>query len=156
MILSIVLLLIGLALLFFEFFLPGILLGIAGGIVLIASAFYSFHELGGWGCGMFITGMLLMTALTCKFALYRLGKNKENNHFYLNQDQEGYHASTFNQQLIGKRGVCLSDLKPSGHIQIDQEMHQAISQTGYIDKDSPIEVIGGRGGYFLVKTLKED
>lgn len=155
MILPIALLLVGLALLFFEFFLPGILLGLAGGLALIASAFFSFQEWGGWWSGLFIAGMLLMTALTCKFALYRLGKNKERNHFYLNQDQEGFQASTFNEQLIGKRGYCLSDLKPSGHIQIGEEMHQAISQTGYISKDAPIEVIGGRGSYFLVKTLKK-
>lgn len=150
------LLLAGLPLIFLEFFLPGILFGLCGGILLFIAAVFSFQEWGMWGCAAFIAGTLILIALTCKFAIYRIKKSKNKNHFYLNQDQEGYQASTFNQQLIGKRGHCLSDLKPSGHIQIGQEMHQAISQTGYICKDAPIEVIGGQGGHFLVKSIKED
>ena len=62
----------------------------------------------------------------------------------------------FDAALVGRQGKALSDLKPSGHIMLGQDRHQAVSQAGYIEKGTPIEVIGGRGAYLIVKRVKEE
>jgi membrane-bound ClpP family serine protease len=154
MILVITLALIGLLLVFLEFFLPSGILGVAAAGVLIGSI-VSFAFLGS-GTGWIIFYMillLLLVALTCWAGLSRV-RNKVS----LQADQKGFQASSFEAAYIGKTGVVFTDLRPSGHILIEGKQLQAWSETGYLDKDCPVVVICGRGAYLIVKKVikKED
>ena len=58
------------------------------------------------------------------------------------------------KDLVGKEGVVSSDLKPSGHILVEDNYYQAVSKTGYIEKGRNIKVIGGQGARLICKEVK--
>jgi len=146
---------LGLALIYLEFFLPTGLSAVFGAIVLIGSVVYfSVNTPELFFVLIYVVSMLIMVFMICKLALWQIERKK--NSLYLDQDQEGFQASFFDKTLIGKTGVCLSDLKPSGHISLDSESYQAVSKAGYLSKGTSIIVIGGQGAYVFVQSHTQE
>jgi membrane-bound ClpP family serine protease len=153
MILVIACSLLGLLLLYLEFFLPGGIMGIIGGLLLVGSIFLLIFSAkpSSMVLTAYIFALLFLIFLTVKLALKTVKRKSEKNSFYLDKNQEGYVASIHQKELYGKIGVAASDLKPSGHIFIDGGYYQAISKSGYIRKDDKVEVEGGEGARLIVK-----
>lgn len=141
----------GLFLIFLEFFLPGMIFAIAGSAALVASLvlFFLTHS-ALYGLLYFIL-LLLLLVLVCKTALFWIKRSKAKDQFYLGNSQEGYVAAQFDASAIGKQGVAFTELKPAGHVLIEGKLQQALSERGYIAKNSAILVIAGKGGHLVVK-----
>ncbi|MFA6916643.1 MAG: NfeD family protein [Parachlamydiales bacterium] len=147
-----ILLALGLVLIFFEFFLPGAVLGIAGSLFVIASLLiFSYEASSAWVFALYFIFVLVLIYLLFKFALWRIRSTKKDNSFYLGTDQEGYKADVFNTAVVGKRGTATTDLRPAGRILVDGTTYQAISQGDFIPKDTQIIVTGGEGPTLIVK-----
>lgn len=58
--------------------------------------------------------------------------------------------------LIGKTGIVLSVLRPSGKVQIDGQIYDAKSEDGFLDKDIEIEVIRYETGQVYVVKKEEE
>lgn len=150
-----ILLAVGLLLIFIEFFLPGGIMGIAGGVVLLVSiVFFALETESAWATFLYVVGILVVVGVLVRYALWRIKKGKAKG-IFLNTVQEGYFASEFDKKLIGKKGEALSDLKPSGHIFVEGKRYQAVAKMGYILKGSRIEVMGGEGAHLIVKMIEE-
>lgn len=150
---SYLLLAVGLLMIFFEFFLPGGILGLAGGVLIVVSiVLFAIHAESMWAIILFVIVALVLLGALVQFALWRIRSGRGAKSFYLNTDQEGYVASTFAEELIGKEGEALSDLKPAGHILVEGKRLQAVAKMGYIYKGTTIVVIGGEGAHLVVKT----
>lgn len=147
---------LGLLLIFLEFYLPGAVLGIMGGLLLLASL-YQYVSSGASALGIlsFVSAMIASVALLIKFTLWKIRTSKSSFSIYSNSDQKGYVASHFDQNVIGKKGVVSSDLKPGGYITIEGKQHQAISQSGYVVKGTEVWVIGGQEESLIVTTRKK-
>jgi len=68
--------------------------------------------------------------------------------------QDGY--SSVDQSLlqkVGATGITISDLRPSGKIEIESLHYDAFSVGTYIDKGQKIEVIGTEGPQLLVRKI---
>jgi len=153
---ALLLALLGLALIYFEFFLPGISLGIGGGAALLVSSVFFFADKPPiWAAVLYVLALAVLVFFVCKFALWRIKLSKSKDRFYLEKDQEGYLASSFDKELIGKKGMAATDLKPSGHVSFDGQMVQALSESGYLVKGTEVTVVGGRGGYIIVRNTKD-
>ncbi len=151
-----ILLILGLLLILFEFYLPGAILGVIGGSIILVGIilFAQTHSL--LAVLFFILGAVISVGLLIRFALWRIVKAKPENSIYLSGDQEGYQASSYDSSAIGKTGIVLSDLKPGGYVNIEGKQHQAISITGYIPKGESIIVISGQEESLIVKNLKKE
>jgi len=58
------------------------------------------------------------------------------------------------KELIGKTGYANTTLRPSGKVEIDDEMYDAVSEIGYIEKGENIKVIDYRAGQvYVVKSV---
>jgi membrane-bound ClpP family serine protease len=146
----------GLALIYIEFFIPGGVLGIGGAILIIFGfIFFAVASKSFLPVFFFSLVTILLVLIVVKLALWMMKKPKRDSTFYLHTDQEGYAASSFSKELIGKKGRAFTDLKPSGHILIDGKRYQAVSQSGYIDQESEVKVVGGEGGHLIVQQIKE-
>ena len=151
--LEFVLAVLGMVLIYAEFFLPGAILAILGGLSLLVSAVLSFMRTSPlWG-SIYVLILGGGVILTCKLALRRMQFAKTKDRFFLEKDQEGYLASSFDQNMIGKTGVVSTELKPSGHIIIDGVRFQALSETGFLEKGKEIEVVGGQGSHLIVRAI---
>lgn len=153
---SILLALLGLSLIFIEFFVPGGILAILGALAILTGTII----LSVWGPGWkfasaYLVVCLLATALTCYYAIRRIKKSGKKDSFYHSKDQEGYVSFSLSPELIGKKGVAMSDLKPSGHVMVEGSPFQAVSERGYINKDTEIEVINLGSTYLIVKPIKD-
>lgn len=151
-----ILLALGLFMVFIEFFVPGGILGIAGGVLIVVSIVMfivaSDSVLAVVG---FIALAIALTAALIKFAIWRIQTKKGGGSLFLHDTQEGYAASEFVKEYIGKEGVTLSDLKPAGHILIEGKRIQAVSKTGYLVKGSAVIVVAGQGAHLIVKRKEE-
>ena len=155
MLTAVVLLITSLILIYLEFFLPGGIMGTAGGLLLIASVIF-FAQLSPNIALVLLFSTVAIVGLiaTIKLALYRVKRGAPENSVYLQTDQEGYRAPAFDESLVGKTGTAIAGMRPSGHIEIDGVRHQAVAKTGFINKGAEVEVIGGRSAYLIVKAKK--
>lgn len=145
---------LGLLLIFIEFFLPGAIMGIAGGIIILYSiVLFATQNHSPFEVLLFIMFVLVSLGFLIAFTLRKIPKMKNGFSIYLKTDQEGYVASTFDPKLIGKHAKVVADLKPSGHILIDGVQYQASSQGEYITEGKEVAVIEGRGAYLIVKEI---
>ncbi|WP_425432608.1 NfeD family protein [Labilibaculum filiforme] len=60
------------------------------------------------------------------------------------------------KSLIGKTGTVLSVLRPSGKVFIENQIYDAKSEDGFIDKDTLVEVIRFETGQVYVVKKEED
>lgn len=154
---SFVLLAIGLLLIVLEFYLPGAVMGILGGVCVLASVVvFASQSNSLLAVIIFIVCVAITIGLLIKFTLRRIVSAKPGYSIYSSSDQEGYQASTFDASAIGKVGTVLSDLKPGGYILIEGQQHQAISITGYIPKGEEVIVISGQEESLIVKSQKKE
>ncbi len=146
----------GLLRIFVEFYLPGGIMGVAGSLLVVASiGLFGTQTKSPFALGAFIVLAAVLVGGLIRFALWRLKKGKGPKSISLNTNQEGYVASVFAQEYVGKEGEALSDLKPSGHIQIEGKRFQAVSKVGYVYKGTKVLVVGGEGAHLYIKTIKE-
>jgi len=141
--------LVGLLLIYFEFFVPGGILGAFGGILVLVSTVLFIWGQSHIYLGVFyVFSMVVLFVLTVRLALWKL---KQRPSMYASEDQAGYVASKCDKHLIGRIGKALTDLKPSGHIEVDGERYQAISESTYIKKGASVEIISGEGARYKVR-----
>ncbi len=141
--------LVGLFLVYLEFFFPSGILGVVAAASLIASIIVFIFQGYAWGWSATYAILLLVaTGFVCKLAFSKVKKKVS-----LHDDQEHFVAVSYDKDLIGKEGIVLSDLKPSGHILIEGKRVAAFSEVGYIPKDTRVVVTSGRGSMLIVKSL---
>lgn len=66
--------------------------------------------------------------------------------------EEGY--TTINEEyltLVGKKGVCVTDLRPVGTVRIDEKDYSCVSEGQWIHKGTIVEVADVDGTKILVK-----
>lgn len=152
-----VLLFLGLILILIEFYLPGAIMGVIGSLfILISIILFASQTSSPLIIFLFILGAIVSIGLLIQFALWRIVHAKPEYSIYSDQNQEGYKASGYDKNAIGKTGVVLADLKPGGYILIDGKQHQAISLSGYISKGAEIIVISGQEESLIVKSIKKE
>jgi len=143
---------LGLVLILCEFYLPGAVLGILGGIsILFGIILFAFQTSSLMSIVLFIAGAAVAVGLLIRFAIWRIVNAKPQYSIYSNANQEGYQASSYDKEAIGKIGEVLADLKPGGYILVDGNQHPAISIGGYIAKGESVMVIGGQEQSLMVK-----
>lgn len=68
--------------------------------------------------------------------------------------QEGYTSSVYvKENLVGKKGVAYTVLRPSGKVMIDDQLYDAYTRGNYIGANEQIEVISDEGTSLKVKKI---
>ncbi len=156
MILAVFIGVLGLLCLYFEFFLPGGVLALLGGVILIASCiFFFFQSDSSLATFLYFVGLILASTLVCLFAIRSIRRSGKENSFFLQKDQAGFTAGSLEEDLVGKEGVVSTELKPAGHVRIDGKVYQAVSQGEFLLKGSFVEVCSVKGSHLVVKVIKK-
>jgi membrane-bound serine protease (ClpP class) len=74
---------------------------------------------------------------------------------YATQEKsEGFtSASVDYSNMIGKKGIAHSLLRPSGKVEIDSDYYDATATSGFIDEGDPIEVVSYHTGQLFVRKV---
>ena len=157
--------LLGLLLLLVEIFvIPGF--GIAGisGIVLIVGGLtlsllgnrdFDFQQVSAADSGR--AALTVLVGLGIGFALilwlsHKIGSKGPLRRVALNADLGEAISSPTHQELIGKEGIAQTVLRPSGKVQIEGQIYDGISESGFVEKGEPIVVIKSENAQLYVVT----
>lgn len=150
-----ILLLIGLALVWLEFYLPGGIFAVAAALFVLGAQLSIWtHTQDPLIVVLFFLASCALVVAVVYFAIKRIRKSAEHDTFYLSKDQQGYTAAGFDETLIGKKGVTLTEFGPSGYVLIDGERHQAICRGPYLNKGVEVIVMAGEAAHLIVKPVK--
>ena len=151
--LIITLIIVALVMIAFEIILPGGILGAIAGLCVIAATILANNEYGVWtAVGIFIITSVLITALILvEFKL--LKKTSLGNAFFLKESVSGHTGPTTDISLVGKQGVAITRLNPSGKVTVDGKSYEANSEDGYIDAEQEISVVSQHNFRLKVRKL---
>jgi membrane-bound serine protease (ClpP class) len=105
--------------------------------------------------------IIVLSSIGSILIILRLGKSTASAGFLgklaleaIQDHAEGYVSSDPEQKkLIGKTGIALTDLKPSGKIEVEDDVYVAMSEIGYIPKGTEIKIIRDESSHvYVIKT----
>lgn len=142
---------LGALFLYLEFFLPGGILAFFSGVCFIFGIYFAclhFEQIVLW---VYIALLCTCSTIIVRVALWQIRRSKGS--LYLTQD-EAKHTLPSLPDLKGKMGVVTTELRPSGHVEIEGVLYQAVSQGQFIAKDIVIEVVGVKHSHVIVRICK--
>lgn len=150
---NVILLIIGFFLIGVELTAPGISApGIAGTICLVISVILTTDSIQE---GVIMTlGILAVLGLMLGIMLWLLAKGKLVQPIILTDEQnktEGYISSSDLEYLLGKEGMAVTDLRPSGVGSFDGISFDVISEGQYVTKGTEIVIYKVVGSKLIVK-----
>jgi len=152
---TIMLFAVGILLIFLELFLPGAISGTLGLAALIASLFIAGENPLNMGISIFIS---LCTSIALLFYMVKvLGKKivlfDRMILFDTARKEDGYVSNENRTDLLGKEGITLTVLRPSGTAVINQERVDVVSEGAFLDQNVKIKVVKVEGVRIVVREL---
>lgn len=140
----------GVALLFLEMFLPGMIAGVIGGILLIASIVTAYQSIGPEAGNITLVATTAFTGFlwwwwATKFQHTRFGRRMT-----LAATSTGTSQAEGLAQLIGQTGTAATPLRPSGTILIDGKRVDAITGGEFLEKGTPVRIVRAEGSGVIV------
>ncbi len=150
----IALILAALVLVFFEVILPGGILGVVAAVCIILATWIAGAQSGVGAAAITFLGSVAAIALLVFVEFKLLARTSLGRGFFLKSTVTGHsNQAPAEASIIGKEGVALTRLNPSGKVAIDGQSYEAHSQDGYIDADQPIRVAAQDNFKLTIKKL---
>ena len=128
-----------------EIFIPGGIMGIIGVLLILASVITAFRYLGADGGLIMLVIAAVLGPLTWFFGLSMFPKSPLGKYLTLKasaKPEEGYRPLDFDlQELVGREGVAVTTLRPSGIAEIEKKRYQVVTQGEIVDKETTIKVV---------------
>jgi membrane-bound serine protease (ClpP class) len=146
------LIILAFVLFFLELFAPGGILGLFGVISLVVAAILAYETMGMFGsAGILIGGTVVGLGLFF-LEIKLLANSRFGKQFQHHDRQMAQTPSVGRPELVGKRGITLTTMAPSGKVKLENEIFEAASLGGLINKDATVEVVRSE---HLKLTVKE-
>lgn len=145
----------GSMLLLLEFFLPGGIIGTIGLILVVLSLLFAAENIGHMAVSLLIAGSVSFLAIFIMSKV--IGKRMKWFKKIILQDststEKGYVSNQTRTDLIGKQGVALTVLRPSGTVMIDNERLDVVTEGTYIDQGKKVLVVKAEGPRIIVREI---
>lgn len=143
-----------LVLVFFEIILPGGVLGVLAALCVLGATWFGFESYGVLGAAIVFFGTLIAIGVLAFLEFKLLANTPLGRQFFLKSAVEGHtRAAVAEESVIGKEGVALTRLNPSGKVAIDGKTYEASSQDGYIESDEAVAVVAQDSFKLIIKKL---
>lgn len=140
----IILFLAGILLLAIEVFVPGMIVGIIGGLSILAGVVTAFNLYGSGGgtIALLCGGVLFGVTLYIEFVV--LPKTKLAKALSMQATVEGTSqpAVADLSAVLNQQGETITPLSPSGYINVQGRRYEAFSQSGFLAKGVTVRVTG--------------
>ena len=155
---AIVLLILGIILIVAEFFVAGGILGLLGVGAIIASLFMSGYSFSHMTLSVAIA---LSVAIVAAVVLYKwIGTERGIFKKLILRDrtttEEGYVSSLDRKDLIGRKGVSVTPLRPAGTALFDGERIDVVSEGTFVDPNKQLVIVHVEGVRIVVRELNEN
>jgi membrane-bound ClpP family serine protease len=139
----VILFLVGVVLLAAEVFMPGAILGILGGLALLAGVSIAFVQHGADGglLALAVAAGLLGLAFFCEF--YVLPRTALGKRLFLRASVDGVsQPAPGPDDLVGRVGEADTLLSPSGYVRVDGRRFEAFCRSGQAPKGASVRIVG--------------
>lgn len=153
---SIILFVIGFALVIGEIFMPGGIMGVIGVIAVFASIIIAGGSLANILLSLIIA--IVVTVVVSIIFLKNFGYRGPLRKIILfdsTNSESGYVSNLTRQDLIGLEGITLTPLRPSGTMKINDERLDVVTEGGYVAINKPIKIIKTEGSRIIVREILE-
>lgn len=152
---SILLFVIGVIFVILEFFVPGGIVGILGGALIILSLLFAGASVTHMAYSIIIAMFIAVIGMVILMKFF--GKKMHIFNKLVLRDatttEEGYVSNTNRVELIGRTGEAATPLRPAGVILVGNERIDAVSEGSFINKGSQVEVIKVEGSRIVVREI---
>ncbi|WP_234396884.1 NfeD family protein [Bacillus massiliglaciei] len=149
---------VGAVLLILELFLPGGILGFLGFGAIIGSFFLAAEDPVHMSISLLIAlaGCILVSILLVKVFGKKMRFFKKLILTDSTKTELGYVSSKKRTELIGLEGIALTDLRPSGTAEFNEERIDVVSEGSFISKGSALKIVKSEGSRIVVREIPED
>jgi membrane-bound serine protease (ClpP class) len=68
--------------------------------------------------------------------------------------KDGWASAVRRPDLVGREGVALTDLRPSGTVLIGEERVDAVSESAWIEDGTMVKVVSSQGYRHVVRPIR--
>ncbi len=151
--LVVTLIIVAFILFFLEVFAPGGVLGLFGACALIAAAVVAYDTMGILGSISILVGGSLAAMVLFFIQIKLLAKSKFGRTIQHKDQQRAQTSPVGRNDLVGKTGTALTTMAPSGRVKIANEVFEAASNSGLIDKNATVEVVRSEHLKLIVREI---
>lgn len=148
------LVIIGAALLLSEIFMPGMILGILGGVCLVGSVVLSFKFYGAGVGSAVLVGEILVLSVSLFVVMDRLPKTAVGKSVMLHETNTDRGIEEELKKFVGQTGKATNLCRPLGVALILGQRIDVQAENGYIESDTPVIVTRVEGRQVWVKEHK--
>ncbi|WP_019415871.1 nodulation protein NfeD [Paenisporosarcina sp. TG20] len=154
---SILLFVLGLGLVVVELFLPGGILGIIGLALIIGSILLAGGNVVHMGIAVIIALVVAIVGMVILMKFFGKNMNLFNKIILKDstQSDQGYVSNVNRSEIVGKMGISMTPLRPSGTIMLNGERLDAVTEGGYINSVKVVKVIKVEGSRIVVREVTE-
>lgn len=147
----------GVALLFAEFLLPGAILGIIGGALIVASIVVGWMKFPEYGFFIF-GGEAVGVVVVIMIGFYMISSTRLGGVLVMEEAQqksEGYVSPSEDPALEGELAIVHTALRPAGSIMYQDRRIDAVSDGTFIDAGKTVRVIEVEGHRVVCEEVAE-
>ncbi|QPR70302.1 nodulation protein NfeD [Lysinibacillus macroides] len=155
---TLLLFIIGLALIIAEFFVPGGIVGILGGVLILLSLILAGANMMQMVTAIFIALVIAMIGMVILMKLFGKKLHVLNKLVLMDATttEEGYVSNVNRTELLGQVGKTLTPLRPSGTMVFGNERIDVVSEGGYIDVNKHVEIVKVEGSRIVVRPTEKE
>lgn len=153
MTLVLVFFIVGALLLGLEMLVPGAILGIVGGISLLAGVVVAFNEFGGDGGALAILVAFVLVGIVVYFEFVFLPKSRLVKTFSMSANVAGQsQPEVADRSIIGSRVTAVTALAPTGVVEGGGRRYEAYSRDGFAAAGTALQVVDLDNFRLIVST----
>ncbi|QDP99344.1 nodulation protein NfeD [Lysinibacillus fusiformis] len=148
----------GLALVIAEFFVPGGIVGILGGVLILLSLLLAGANMMQMVVAIFIALVVAIIGMVILMKFFGKKMHVLNKLVLMDATttEEGYVSNINRIELLGRVGKTITPLRPSGTMQFGNERIDVVSEGGYVDASKFVEVIKVEGSRIVVRPTEKE
>ncbi|MFS0612642.1 nodulation protein NfeD [Lederbergia ruris] len=150
-----ILFVLGIILIVAEFFLPGGIAGLLGAVAIIGSIIMAGQDTVYMAISVIIALFLAAVAIIIMIKVF--GKRMKFFKKLILTDstntESGYVSNVNRLDLIGREGITLTDLRPSGTVVVDDERIDVVAEGSYIEAKTKVKIIKAEGSRIVVREI---
>lgn len=147
----VILMLLGTALVVAEFFIPGLIVGIAGGICLLLGVVLTFQNYGFARGALLLSGLAVLLVIGAAVWITYFPGSRFGRKVTLLTSISGRIEHPRQQGLLGREGRALSDLRPAGVAEIDGQRVDVVAESRLIASGTTVRVVRTEGAVVTVR-----
>lgn len=152
---SLVLFILGVLLIAAEFFLPGGIAGILGGVSLIGSILMAGENATYMAASIIVA---LFAAVVVMIIMVKVFGRRMNIFKKLiltdsTNTESGYVSNVNRLELLGREGITVTPLRPAGAVQVEEERLDVVAEGSYIAKGITVKIVKVEGSRIVVRPI---